>query len=90
MLKFIAPVFAATALLAISAPAEAAPFNCSLPAFQRHPALANACSAIAAAYDSVVAAQNNNGFKLGGHGDAARAAIQNAYNEMLAAARTAG
>jgi hypothetical protein len=71
------------------APAQAAPFNCNLPAFQRHGVLRNSCNAIAAAYDSVIVAQQNNSFQLGGHGNAALAALQSAYNEMLAAARTA-
>jgi len=78
------------AVIVGAAPAQAAPFNCDLPAFQRHGALRNSCNAIAAAYDSVVVAQQNNSFQLGGHGNAARAALQNAYNEMLAAARKAG
>lgn len=89
MLKFLAPAFAVAALMATTAPAQAAPFNCNMPAFQRHAQLLNACNAIAAAYDSVATAQQNNSFKLGGHGGAARAALQNAYNEMLAAAREA-
>jgi len=88
MLKLFSTA-ATIALVAGCASAQAAPFNCDLPAFQRHGALRNSCNAIAAAYDSVVVAQQNNSFQLGGHGNAARAALQSAYNELLAAARTA-
>ena len=87
MLKLTAAVFVISALAA-SAPAQAAPFNCDLPAFQRHGALMNACRAIAAAYDSVVVAQQNNAHQLGGHANAALRLLQGAYNEMLAAARS--
>ena len=80
----------AVALIVVCVPAQSAPFNCNLPAFQRHGALRNACNAISAAYDSVVVAQQNNSFRLGGHGNAARAALESAYKELLAAARTAG
>ena len=78
------------ALTAGCAPAQSAPFNCNLQAFQRHGALRNSCNAVAAAYDSVVVAQQNNSYQLGGHGNAALAALQSAYNSLLAAARAAG
>ena len=89
MQKLLAPAIVVAALMAISAPAQAAPFNCNLPSFQRHRALFNASNAIAAAYNSGGVAQENNNYNLGGHAGAARAALQNAYNEMLAAARAA-
>jgi|GEM_PF-2770278 len=88
-MKKIVSLAVTVAVMMGCASAQAAPFNCNLPAFQRHGALRNSCNAISAAYDSVVVAQQNNAFRLGGHGNAALAALQSAYNEMLAAARIA-
>jgi hypothetical protein len=90
-MKLIAPALALIALAAACAPvpAQAAPFNCGLPAFQRHGALQSACRAVSSAYDSTAAAQQNNNYNLGGHASNALTALQNAYNQLLAAAQAA-
>ena len=49
----------------------------------------NACVAINQAYQAVQAAQSANGFQLGGHGDRAKAALQQAYGELLAGVQAA-
>ena len=90
-MKFISQALAFVALAAVCVPlpAQAAPFNCGLPAFQRHGALQSACRAISSAYDSTHIAQQNNNYTLGGHAANALNALHNAYNELLAAAQAA-
>lgn len=54
----------------------------------RHGNLAEAQRAVTNAYYAVIAAQQYNGYQLGGHGDRARALLYEANQELLAAART--
>ncbi|MDN7671089.1 hypothetical protein QZM22_00755 [Burkholderia oklahomensis] len=54
-----------------------------------HPNLARAQQQIAAAYSSIVAAQNANQYQLGGHADRAKQLLSQAAAELKAAALTA-
>ena len=56
---------------------------------KKHPNIAAAQKLVAQAYDKVVAAQKANEYDLGGHAQKAKELLEQANNELKAAAETA-